>query len=188
MRLTRAGFLGAAGAGLAAGPLAALARADVRDDVRIMNFLLGIEYVQSALYRDALKNVPDLTPESRSLVEELRDNEIAHVDALRATIADIGGKPDDRPKVVFGSALESESAFLKLANTLEDTGVSAYNGVIPQIESEDLVAATASIVQVEGRHAGLIRALRDKPPAPLALDKTSNDREVRSALRPYLRD
>ena len=185
MRMTRAAFLGTA---LAAGPFAALARADVRDDLRILNFLLGIEYVQSALYREALKDVPDLSPATRSLVEELRDNEVAHVDALRATIADVGGKPDDRPRVGFGSGLASETAFLKLANTLEDTGVSAYNGVIPQIESEDLVAAAASIVQVEGRHAGLIRVTREKPPAPIALDKTSNDREVRSALRPYLRE
>jgi hypothetical protein len=185
MRLTRAGFLGAIAA---AGPLAAVARADVREDLRIVNFLLGIEYVHSALYRDALKEVPDLSPAARSIVEELRDNEIAHVDALRATLSDLGGKPDDRPRVVFGRALASESAFLKLANTLEDAGVSAYNGVIPQIESEDLVAAAASIVQVEARHSGLIRVARDKPPAPLALDKTSNEREVRSALRPFLRE
>ena len=188
MRVTRAGFLWAVGGAVAAGPLAAVAHGDVRDDIRIMNFLLGVEYVQSALYREALKAVPGLSPETRGLVEELRDNEIAHVDALRATISDIGGKPDDRPRVVFGDGLGSEPAFLKLANTLEDTGVSAYNGVIPQIESEDLIAAAASIAQVEGRHAGLIRVVRDKPPAPIALDKTSNDREVRSALRPYLRE
>lgn len=184
-RLTRAAFLGAV---VAAGPLAALARADVRDDLRIMNYLLGVEYLQSSFYRDALDDVPDMSPATRSVVEELRDNEIAHVDALRATIIDLGGEPDERPRVAFGDALDSESAFLKLANTLEDTGVSAYNGIIPQLESEDLVAAASSIVQVEARHSALVRIARDKPPAPLALDKTSNDREVRSALRPYLRE
>ena len=182
MRLTRAGFLGAIAA---AGPLAAIARADVRDDLRILNFLLGVEYVQSALYRDALKETPDLSPATRSIVEELRDNEIAHVDALRATIADVGGRPDDRPRVVFGRALASESAFLKLANTLEDTGVSAYNGAAPQFENTDFVAAFASIAQVEARHAALVRLVRDKPPAPLPLDKASNQQVVRAAIGPY---
>ena len=79
----------------------------------------------------------------------------------------------------------SEAAFLKLANTLEDTGVSAYNGAAPQFESEDFVAAFASIAQIEARHAALIRMLRDKPPAPLPLDKASNQQAVRSALGPY---
>ena len=181
MRITRASFLALAASGLAA----PRAFGDIRDDLAILNFALTIEYVQSGLYRDALKQVPDLAAENRRLVAQLRDQEIEHVDALRGTISDAGGKPNDRPRLDFGSSLASEAAFLKLANTLEDTGVSAYNGATPQFESSDFVAALASLAQIESRHAALIRLVRDKPPAPLPLDKASNQEAVRSAFGPY---
>lgn len=181
MRVTRASFLALVASGLAA----PRAFGDIRDDLAILNFALTIEYVQSALYRDGLKAVPDLSADTRRLVEHLRDQEIEHVDALRATISDAGGRPNERPRVAFGPSLASEAAFLKLANTLEDTGVSAYNGAAPQLESEDFVAAFASIAQVEARHSGLVRLERDKPPAPLPLDKASNQQAVRSAYGPY---
>ena len=182
LRITRASFLA-----LVAGGLAAPRRAfgDIRDDLEILRFALLVEYVQSALYRDALKGVPGLDGEQRALIEMLRDHEIEHVDALRQTIADAGGRPNDRPRVDFGDELASRSRFLKLANTLEDTGVSAYNGAAPAFENEDFVAAFASIAQVEARHAAVIRLMRDRPPAPLGLDKASNQTVVRQALGPY---
>ena len=175
-------------AGVAAsGLLVARAMADIRDDLDLLNYLLSIEYVQAALYRDALQEVPILTEDTERLARELRDHEIAHVDGLRATITDAGGKPDDRPRIAFGGQLRSDAAFLKLANTLEDTAVSAYNGAIPQLESKELVAAVASIAQVEARHSALIREARDKPPAPLAFDKDSSRQDVRTSIRPYER-
>jgi rubrerythrin len=182
MRVTRASFIALVGAGLLA-PRPVYG--DIRDDLEILNFALTVEYVTSGLYRDALKTVPDLREETRRVVSELRDNEIEHVDALRGTITDAGGKPNDRPRLDFGTSLSSEAAFLKLANTLEDTGVSGYNGATPQFESKDFVAVLGSLAQIEGRHAALIRRLRDKPAAPLPLDKASNQGAVRSAYGPY---
>jgi rubrerythrin len=183
VRITRASFLALVAGGLAATPTRAYG--DIRDDLSIISYVLTVEYVQAALYREGLKRVPGLAPEERALIEELRDHEIQHVDALRATIADAGGRANDRPQVAFGSELDSRAGFLKLANTLEDTGVSAYNGATPALENEDFVAAFASIAQVEGRHAALIRLLRDKPPAPLPLDKASNQDAVRQRYGPY---
>jgi rubrerythrin len=181
LRITRASFLALVGAGLAAPRV----YGDVRDDLAVLQFALTIEYVESGLYRDALKQVPGLSADTKRVVSHLRDQEVEHVDALRGTISDAGGKPNDRPRLDFGSALASESAFLKLANTLEDTGVSAYNGAAPQFESEDFVAAFASLAQIEARHAALVRLVRDKPPAPLPIDKASNQQAVRSAFGPY---
>ena len=187
--ITRAGFLlraVAAGGAVAAGPLAARAVADIRDDLELLEFVLGLEYVQSGLYREALRTM-DLDTDVRRLVRELRDQEIEHVDALRATIAEGGGRPPDRLSLDFGSAAASQARFLKLANTIEDTTVSAYNGAAPRLESREFVAVFASIAQIEARHAGLVRVQRDKPPAPLPLDKASNRQAVRSAIRPYER-
>ena len=183
MKVTRASFLALVAGGLAT--IQTRAYGDIRDDLSIISYVLTVEYVQAALYREALKEVPGLDAPTRALVAELRDHEIQHVDALRATIADAGGRPNDRPAVAFGSELGSRARFLKLANTLEDTGVSAYNGATPALENEDFVAAFASIAQVEGRHAALVRIMRDKPPAPLPLDKASNQDAVRQRFGPY---
>jgi hypothetical protein len=182
LRVTRAGFLGALAAGLVA-PRAAFG--DIRDDLRILSFALTLEYVQSALYRDALQEVPGLDTVERRAIGHLRDNEVEHVDALRATISDAGGRPNDRPRVDFGNALSSRASFFKLANTLEDTAVSGYNGAAPAFENEDFVAAFASIAQIEARHSAIIRTIRGKPPAPLPLDKASNQHVVRQAYGPY---
>jgi hypothetical protein len=185
--LTRADLLIrglALGAGFS-GLSVARAFADVRDDLALLNFLLGVEYVQAALYRDALKDVPGMSNGVARLARELRDHEIAHVDALRATISDAGGRPANRPSTTFGGELRTEARFLKVANTLEDTAVSAYNGTAPQFESKELVAAAASIVQVEARHSALIREARGKPPAPLGFDKDSSMDDVRARIRRY---
>jgi rubrerythrin len=181
LAITRASFLGLVAAGLAA----PRAFGDIRDDLQVLSFALTIEYVQAALYRDALKHVPGLSAPERRALGNLRDNEIEHVDALRATITDAGGRPNDRPRVEFGAEIETRGSFLKLANTLEDTAVSAYNGAAPSFENEDFVAAFASIAQIEARHAAIIRSIRERPPAPLPLDKASNQQVVRQALGPY---
>jgi hypothetical protein len=189
LRITRASFVAFAAAGAAGLWLPSRAPGQVVEaDLDILNYILTLEYVQSALYRDALEEVPDLSEDVRSTVQVLRDQEVQHVDALRATVAEAGAKPRDRPRVAFGEELRSEAAFLKLANTIEDTAVSAMNGAAPQFDSEDYVAAFASIAQVEARHSALIRLLRDKPPAPLALDKASIQGAVQQAIGPYTVD
>jgi hypothetical protein len=44
----------------------------------------------------------------------------------------------------------------------------------------------ASIVQTEARHAALVRLLRGRPPAPLALDKSSAEYAVRALYGRHL--
>ncbi len=187
MRMTRAQLLVRAavvGGVAAAGPLAARAVAGIKDDIGLMEYLLSIEYVQSGLYRDAIKEL-DLSEDVQRLAEELRDQEVEHVDALRATIEEAGGTPPERLPLDFGSGLASEAGFLKVANTLEDTLVSAYNGAAVRLESREFMAVFASLAQVEARHAALVRLAREKPPAPLPLDKTSNQQDVRTRIREF---
>ncbi|HEV2061335.1 MAG TPA: ferritin-like domain-containing protein [Solirubrobacteraceae bacterium] len=179
--IVRAAVLGGAAA---AGPLAARALADIKDDLELLEYLLTMEYVQSGLYREAIKQV-SLSEEVSRLARELRDQEVEHVDALRATIEEAGGNPPDRLPLDFGSGLASEAAFLKLANTLEDTAASAYNGAAPRLESREFLAVFTSIGQIEARHAALVRLAREKPPAPLAFDKASTRVEVRTAIRDF---
>lgn len=160
---------------------------DSGGDVEILNFALTLEYLEAAFYTRALKEVGGLSGDVKQLATELRDNEDAHVDALMEAIKGAGGEPVKAPKVDFGDAFKSEKAFLELAQTLEDTGVYAYNGAAPQIESEDVLAAAGSIVQIEARHAALIRLERGENPAPDAFDKTLSMQEVLDAVAPFVK-
>ena len=115
MNVTRASFLAFVGATLAA-PTKAFG--DIRDDLRILSFALTVEYVQASMYREALKRTPGLSASERRALGVLRDTEVEHVDALRATINDAGGNAGDRRRVQFGVEMDGRDTFLKLANTL----------------------------------------------------------------------
>ena len=156
-------------------------------DVDILNFALTLEHLETEFYTQGVKRVKGLSKEESDLAKELRDNEAEHVDALTATIKDLGGKPGAKPTFQFGGAFGNRTAFLKTANVLEDTGVSAYNGAAPMIESVDVLAAAGGIVQIEGRHAALIRLVRNKPPAPNAFDKASEMDAVLKAVQPFIK-
>ena len=156
-------------------------------DVDILNYALTLEYLETAFYVQAAKQVKGLSGYEMKLTKELRDNEAEHVDALAATIKKLGGKPVKEPTFDFGGAFGNRATYLKTANTLEDTGVSAYNGAAPMIMSEEVLGAAGSIVQVEARHAALIRLARDKNPSPQAFDKASSMDEVLAAVKPLIK-
>ena len=82
--------------------------------------------------------------------------------------------------VDFGD-LSSEDAFLKLAVTFEDTGVSAYNGAAPSIKSKEVLAAAGSIVQVEA--ATRRRPAAGQEPGPDAFDKTLTGQVLKAVSR-----
>jgi len=131
--------------------------------------------------------VKGLGGEAKKIATTLKDNETEHVDALTVAIKDLGGKPVKAPGVDFGKAFSSEKSFLKLAQTFENTGVGAYNGAGPLIESKDILAAAGSIVQVEARHAAAIRSMRGQPAAPTAFDQGLKMDEVLSAVKPFVK-
>ena len=156
-------------------------------DVDILNFALTLEFLEAAFYDQAVKNTQGLGAEAKKLAETLRDNEKEHVDALTATITDLGGKPVAAPGVDFGKAFANEKSFLELAQTFEDLGVSAYNGAAPQIESKEVLGAAGGIVQVEARHAAAIRFLRGEPITEGAFDKPLEMQAVLDAAKPFIK-
>ena len=156
-------------------------------DVDILNFALTLEYLEAAFYTQALKQVGDLKGDVKSLATEIRDNENEHVAALEMTIKDLGGTPVKAPGVDFGNAFANQKAFLKLAQTFEDTGVSAYNGAAPAIKSTDVLAAAGSIVQIEARHAAAIRLLRGQPISDGGFDKSLEMQAVLDAVQPFVK-
>ena len=155
-------------------------------DIDILNFALTLEYLEAAFY-DQAAAVKGLSGEVAGYVETFGGEEQEHVDALTATIKDLGGTPVKAPGVDFGDAFSSPEKMIQLAITFEDTGVSAYNGAAPQIESKDLLATAGSIVQIEARHAATIRFAAGEDPAPEAFDPSLTSDEVLKAVEPFVK-
>jgi hypothetical protein len=160
----------------------ALAMAD-GGDVGILNFALTLEYLESSFYDEA-KTRARASGKLKSLIGLLADDEKQHVEALTATIKQLGGKPVAEPK--FDFSYGDTAGFLELAQTFEDTGVSAYNGAGPAIKSKEVLAAAGGIVQVEARHAAAIRLQNSEEPAPDAFDPALDEAQVLKAVEPFI--
>jgi rubrerythrin len=152
-------------------------------DLDILNFALTLEYLESTFYKEAKTRVK-ASGELKNLIGMLAADEKEHVNALTATIKQLGGKPVAEPK--FDFPYSDTASFLKLAQTFEDTGVSAYNGAAPAIESKEVLGAAGSIVQVEARHAAAIRLQNKEEPAPEAFDPTLDEMQVLKAVEPFI--
>jgi ferritin-like protein len=160
----------------------ALAAAD-GGDVGILNFALTLEYLEAEFYAEA-KRRAGASGELKSLIGLLAEDEQQHVEALTASVRKLGGKPVAKPK--FDFPYGNTAGFLKLAQTFEDTGVSAYNGAGPMIESKEVLGAAGSIVQVEARHAAAIRLQNGAEPSPEAFDPALEEAQVLKAVEPFL--
>jgi hypothetical protein len=152
-------------------------------DVGILNFALTLEYLEASFYEEA-KSRARASGDLKSLIGLLAMDEQQHVEALTATIRKLGGKPVAKPK--FDFPYSNTAGFLKLAQTLEDTGVSAYNGAGPAIKSKEVLGAAGSIVQVEARHAAAIRLQNKEEPSPEAFDPALDEAQVLKAVEPLL--
>ncbi len=152
-------------------------------DVGILNFALTLEYLEAAFYREAKTRVK-ANGELMSLIDLVGKDEEEHVKALTASVKQLGGKPAAEPK--FDFPYDSTAEFLELAQTFEDTGVSAYNGAAPQIKSKEVLGSAGAIVQVEARHAAAIRLQNGAEPSPQAFDPSLDEAKVLKAVEPFI--
>lgn len=132
-------------------------------DVEILNFALTLEYLESDFYNVKGKAV-GLSGQAKAYAKLFGEEEAEHVTALTAAIKQLGGRPVKKPRFVFPAT--SQSTFLALASVLENTGVGAYNGAAPSLQSKQVLASAGSIVQIEARHAATIDLLIGKSPTP----------------------
>ena len=154
-------------------------------DVDILNFALTLEYLESNFYQVKGKMV-NLSGEAKSLAKLFGSEEAEHVAALTKAVTASGGKPAKMPK--FDFPVTNQAGFLKLAYTLENVGVGAYNGAGPSLKSKALLAAAGSIVQVEARHAASIALLTNMKITPNgAFDKPLTTKQVLAAAGPLIK-
>jgi rubrerythrin len=174
-KLVGGGTVAAAG-GLVIGglPSVALGAPSAKQDVEILNFALLLEYLESSFYVEAARR-GNFGGELGRFTRVVRDHELAHVAFLKKAL---GSKARKKPNFDFRDTTSNERKFRATAQALEDTGVAAYNGQGPRL-TKGTLAAAATIVSVEARHAAWIRRLNNKPdysggaseyPAPSAFD------------------
>ncbi|HLH14786.1 MAG TPA: ferritin-like domain-containing protein [Solirubrobacteraceae bacterium] len=132
-------------------------------DLEILNFALTLEYLEADFYNVKGRSL-HLTGEARSYATMFGEQEQDHVSALTKLITSMGAKPVAKPAFAFPAT--SQSSFLALASVLENTGVGAYNGAAPALQSKEVLAAAGTIVQIEARHAAAIDLLVGKSPTP----------------------
>jgi rubrerythrin len=211
---SRRGFLTGSAAALAGGALmavpgAAFAKGKHDDDgkkhgggvsdVDILNYALVLERLEYEFYRRYLKEFSESDVEGDSIFDgfgnkvrkeiyqnlvRIRNHEKTHVATLIAVIKSLKGKPVGDSEYKF--PVKDVKDFVAVAQTLEDTGVSAYDGAIAYIHKPGLQTASATIATVEARHASYLRLLNGEVPFPAAFDKPVAPQKVCEAVDPFI--
>jgi len=156
----------------------ALASPSKAQDARILQLVLVLEYTQVALYEQALRGA-GLQGELRVFARTALGHEREHLAAIRKTL---GSKARPKPRFDFAQSMKSQAAFLQTAIKLEDIAVAAYNGQATNL-TERTLAAAATIVSVEARHASWVRAIGGKVAAPDAVDMPMTAKQAADGLR-----
>ncbi len=147
-------------------------------DVKILNFALTLEYLEAEFYTRAVAGGA-LSGELLKFAKTVKAHEVAHVAYLKSAL---GSKAVKKPTFDFKGTTDDPAKFQATAIVLEDTGVAAYNGQGANLTKKTLAAA-ASVVSVEARHAAWIRDIAKKNPAPAAFDASKTQGQILSAVK-----
>lgn len=168
-------------------------------DVDVLNYALSLEHLEYVFYQEALDMFSEddfansdalqgLSDEHVEHVYEqagvIRDHEETHVEVLTQAVQLLGGEPAQECTYNFG--MESVEDFLALGQVFENTGVAAYAGAAPYIESPDLASAALSIHSVEARHAAALNVANQESPFPNAFDEAAAQEDVLNAVGDFI--
>lgn len=159
------------------GPAAAQEPSPEQDE-RILNFALGLEYLQAAFYAEA-ESQGALGGEIAEFARVVGEQEQRHVERLQELL---GSAAQPETDFDLEDPASDENAFLEAAVVLEDTGVSAYIGQGSNL-TVDGVAALAPLISVEARHAAWILDIAGQNPAPAAADPAATVQSLQAALQ-----
>jgi plastocyanin len=163
------------------------ASADFASDIDVLNYALTLEHLEAAFYEMAAQYDLGQDPYGNSIneyVELIRQHEVAHVETLTQVITDLGGQPVMAAQYDFG--VTDAVTFRMVAATLENVGVSAYDGAASAIQNPDLLTAAGSIAAVEARHAAYLNVVTGQNPFPGAFETPLSMQEVLDAAGPFI--
>ncbi len=167
--------------------------ATVPDDVAILNYAYLLEQLEAAFYiMVATSFYSGATGWEQTRLKQIRDHEIAHREFFKTAL---GNSAISEIEFDFSSVdFSSRTSVLATAQTFEDTGVSAYNGVAYRLQNPDYLVAAGKIVSVEARHAAYLRELvmlnsfADRSVVDIAgLDLMKTPHDVLNAVKPFIK-
>ncbi len=159
--------------------------ADLPDDIAILNFALTLEHLEARAYRDALAS-GKLTGKNAAYADAYGAQDAAHVTLLTQTITRAGKTPIAEQATYNFPPFTDEKTIVGFLRVLEETGVGAYTGVARYLMEKTLLATASGIVQVEARHAAILRMQDDLPPVPSAVETVLTPDQTVAAAGPIL--
>lgn len=137
----------------------------------ILNFALTLEYLEAEFYNNivAAPTFATLSAAAQGALTKIKDDENKHVIFLKSVLgAAAVAKPtfdftagNGSGTGPFAGYLGNYAVQLAMAQTFEDTGVRAYKGQAPGLQSNrTALTAALNIHSVEARHASHIRQMR----------------------------
>jgi rubrerythrin len=156
-------------------------------DLEIVQYALTLEHLETDFYNAVIDAGVIKDKALGKVAMSIRDNEQEHVDALTATVKQLGGTPE-RPKTDFTAVIEGgEKKILATAAEVENLGAAAYLGQAGRIKSKEVLAAALSIHSVEARHAAALNRVVGKTIVPDgAFAKPASMEEVLPKVKPFL--
>lgn len=157
-------------------------------DLDVLNYALTLEYLESSAYK-AINDAGILSGRADTYFRAFGEHEDEHVQAIIATIRQLGGTPVEWPQFDFSSVPSEPAAVVEFFQGVEALGASAYHGAAPSIQNPDVLEAALSIHAVEAEHAAALADLVAPgtslfSPAAFATPRTPE--EVLAIIQPFL--
>jgi hypothetical protein len=150
-----------------------------KNDVKILNYALTLEYLEAEFYRQAVASGAITDPVVKNFATVVAGHEAAHVAALKKAL---GRAAIKSPSFDFADTVTNQDKFKATAQVLEDTGVAAYAGQGPNIFQKAVIVPALGIHSVEARHAAWIRFINGVSPAPAIVDAPKTEKAVLKAV------
>lgn len=156
--------------------------------VDVLNYALTLEHFEDSFYKKANGTDGLIPAKYRDLFREIGQHETGHVALLSGVLGSAAVKP---PKFDFTAGgrypdvFSNFKTFSMLSSTIEDTGVAAFKGQVPNLAGSPVLQTALQIHSVEARHAGSVRVLVGKPGSDGAFDKPMSKSEVLEAVKPF---
>ena len=155
-----------------------------KGDVGMLNYAVTLEYLETAFYADVIKSGLFKGADLET-IRKFGQEEAEHVQALKAAVKQLGGKPAPEPKAEF--PLKNAKSVLELAGTVENLGAAAYLGQAANIQSPEVLASALAIHSVEGRHAAVLNTLLGDSITPDgAFAKPADVKTVLESVEPFI--
>ena len=160
-----------------------------KGDLAIVNYALTLEYLEADFYQQVLDSGEVKDKKVGEVAKEIAENEQEHVEALKATVEQLGGKAATKPQTNFDDVLAGgEKMILETAASVENLGAAAYLGQAGNIKSPEILAAALSIHSVEARHAAVLNQVIGKTIVPDgAFAKPATMDEVLEMVKPFIK-